>query len=113
MVVETTLKQTKPVQVEATQFIGGSKNAKDVVDWIRENGGDAEWKATYRFAQNVDGTGQNGWSEVLYIVTTKGEQPVGINDWVVKTESGKFDAVSPNAFEGSYDEYVQEELPQL
>lgn len=111
MVVETTQKQTKPIQVVAVQFIGGSKNARDIVDWIRESGGDASWKASYEYDTNADGTGQNGWAEALLVVGNKGTKQAAVNDWIVMSEVSKFEPINPNAFEAEYDDYVQEELP--
>jgi hypothetical protein len=102
--VESTAKQTKPVAVEAVQYLGGSKNAKEVVDWVRANGGEASWRASYEFDTNADGTGQSGWAEILYVVGNKEHKQVAINDWVVMTETGKFDPISPGVFEEAFDD---------
>lgn len=105
MVVTTTQKQTKPVSVEAVQFLGGSKNARDIVDWVRFNGGDASWRASYEFDTNADGTGQSGWAEVLLVTGPKGEKQAAVNDWIVMSETGKFEPISPSVFDAEYDDY--------
>ena len=73
----------KPVQVEAVQFTG--KNGKDIVEWIKENGGTVRNGGTY-----------------LKIGTLEGTMTAKKSDMIVRGLKGEFYPVKKDIFEGTY-----------
>ena len=96
-------KQTKPTFVEGKQFTGGSENGMTIVDWVRQNKGEASWKGSYQFSSNSYGTGQKGWTESLRVVTYVGANyQAAVGTWVIKDDLDRFEFVSSVEFVTDY-----------
>lgn len=104
--VEEVTKQTKPEAIQAVQFTGGAANAIEVVDWVRQFLGYASWRGSYEFIQNPDGTGQQGWSEILTVGIGRRGSKTGTavpTDWIAKNDQDEFEIISNTAFTNDYE----------
>jgi hypothetical protein len=83
--------QLKSSQVDARQFDGSDVGAHAMLVWVLENGG----AGVYKFAEDMN--------TYLLWVGHSPEQLVNKLDWVVRTESGKFNVFSNAAFHNNYE----------
>lgn len=83
----------KPVVIEAVQYTG--ENAPEIINWIWENGGDAENLC----GRSVCCDGQTG----IRIPTLEGIMVADLNDWIIKGVKGEFYPCKPDIFEATYD----------
>lgn len=80
----------KPVTIEARQFETNNEvddvNMRELVLWVRENGGSARH----------DGTD-------IYIETLEGTHRATVKDWIIKGVKGEFYPCKPDIFAATYE----------
>jgi len=81
----------KPVEIEAVQLDGTHTTANDILDWILENGGNAN-----RMYNSVAGYG-------IQIDTLEGLMTGNPGDYVIRGVQGEFYPCKPDIFELTYD----------
>lgn len=82
----------KPVVIEAVQWDGSSRMARNIVDWIERGGHSAQTDVL------------DGGHEVIFIETLEGTMFARSRDWIVKGVKGEFYPVAPDIFAETYEE---------
>lgn len=88
--------KTKPVEVEAWQWLDESNESSTSPDWIQEAVSDG------RLVFDRDSTDVS----VGVLRTLEGEMSVRINDWIVKDAVDELTRYSPNVFQVIYERIV-------
>ena len=97
--------KTKPVEIEAIQFVGGPANGMDIVAWIGANGGKATWRNSAAPWTSEDGTaGHSGWPESLTIETLEGHMQAPEGWWIIRGTEGEFYPCADAPFHKKYEE---------
>lgn len=95
----------RPVVIEARQWHGGAERATQIIDWVLENGGTANWVDSYRpeesSAELIDVIDTHG--ETLAIQTLEGRFFAPPGWWIIQGVQGEFYACAPDIFEKSYE----------
>lgn len=77
----------KPVVVEAIQLIDDLNNHVSIVEWIRDNGGQARIPM----------------ESCIFIQTLEGEMRADLGDWVIRGIKGEFYPCKDDVFELTYE----------
>lgn len=83
----------KPIVIEAVQLLDDLGCHIAVVDWIRENGGQARIPM----------------ESCIYIQTLEGEMRADLGDWVIRGVKGEFYPCKPDIFVATYEPAVPSE----
>lgn len=97
--------RTKPVEVEARQFTGGSTNAAGLVAWLDGAQVKAAWMPQLD-RYTMDGVTFGEVPEVLSIFTPEGTITASVGDWVIRDwkTPARFSIMSQPRFVTSYEE---------
>lgn len=76
----------KPVEIEARQYDGTSRNASELMEWISENN-------YYAWKDDDD----------LVISTLEGPHHAKPGDWIIKGIKGEFYPCKPDIFDATYE----------
>lgn len=95
----------RPVEVEARQWDGTANNARELIDWILNEGGTARYICS-NTARCIEFDGDT--PHTIAIDTHEGIMTTGINDYIIKepfpTDDRKFYPCKPDIFESTYEE---------
>lgn len=95
----------KPAVVDAMMFPRGGRAQRGVVNWIKDNGGDA--RLYDGWFQRVEEPLEDGsyfyWSKV-HILTLEGDMTANIGDYIIKGVQGEFYPCKPEIFHQTYEE---------
>ena len=78
----------KPVVIEAVQYLGGKKNAEEILNWINE-------AAFLAHQSSINGN--------INITTIEGVMSASIDDWIIKGVKGDFYPCKPDIFDLTYE----------
>lgn len=97
--------QSKIVEIEALQFIGGAANGMDIESWVRSFGGNATWRNQMDPWSSEDGEiGHDGIPEMLTIETPGGFMEAPPGWWIIRGIEGEFYPCSDSAFKEKYEQ---------
>lgn len=85
----------KPITIQAMQFVGSEDSAKQVADWMTEQG--APGIAAYDASSVADP------SLTLRIETLEGTMKANAGDWIIRGVKGEFYPCKPEIFEATYE----------
>lgn len=95
----------RPEQFEAQQFVGGSANGIEIVNWVTGNEGVALWLDELGpIVVEGEGTVFEGRPEGLRVMTiSEGTKTAGVGDYVVKDGAKSFTVVQKLEFEAKFE----------
>lgn len=82
----------RPVEVAAVQWTGGDDQAREIVELIQADGGDA-WLGALR---------SQGGVEEIWIRTLEGVMQAPVGSYIIRGVEGEFYACRPDIFEKTY-----------
>lgn len=85
----------KPITIQAMQFVGSEDSAKQVADWMTEQGAPG--------ISNFAGQGDDSQAPVLMIETLEGTMKANAGDWIIRGVKGEFYPCKPEIFEATYE----------
>lgn len=93
---------SKPVQIEALQFLGNPENATPIINWVLDNGGSATWTEEQWFL-DVHKKDKYSVPEHLSIRTPEGTMRADIGDYIIRGLIGEFYPCKPEVFAAKYE----------
>jgi hypothetical protein len=94
--------ETRPTPIKAVQFLGDEECAKEIIDWVFENSGTANWSRSYGQGDNVQaGVPSVELVEVL-MITSQYTYEVEKGDWIVLEEGGIFTVMNDDRFTSQF-----------
>lgn len=98
---------SKPVVIEARRFLGGAEGARELVDWILEEGHQATYFRPREEKVNVFENGSKIFlaarDEHVRIDTLEGPMMASVGDWIIKGIEGEFYPCKDSVFRNKYE----------
>lgn len=95
--------RSKPVEIEAFQWVGTPEAATPILNWIDDNGGTANWTEAHEGYSGADGSYPEQPEDAILIRTLEGEMRATAGDWIIRGTEGEFYPCKDSVFRRKYE----------